>query len=214
MANPKAIKPLENYGRAADAGIITSATAVLTGLTGNTNFANPPVDLATFKANIDSFSTLVSESQDGSKKVIAEKKKQRTVVIKNLKLLGRYVEVTCKEDMAIFKSSGFVPAASGTKAPPQPLPTPAIRKIDHGATSGQLLVTAKAVRGAKTYDLRFAAITSTTPPTAWTTEPLPNVKVPFAVNGLTPGATYAFQVRARGNRGYTDWSDSVTFMCT
>src|ERR1700757_2530405 len=53
MANPKAIKPLENYGRAADAGIITSATAVLTGLTGNTNFANPPVDLATFKANID-----------------------------------------------------------------------------------------------------------------------------------------------------------------
>jgi hypothetical protein len=43
---------------------------------------------------------------------------------------------------------------------------------------------------------------------------MPNVKVPFAVNGLTPGTTYAFQVRVRGPLGYTDWSDSVTFMCT
>ena len=210
----KVIKPLENYDRAVDGEIITRATSVLTGLTGNTNFANPPVDLPTFKANIDSFSTLVSESADGSKKVIAEKKKQRTVVIKNLKLLGRYVEVTCKEDMAIFKSSGFDPAASGAKAPPQPLPTPAVKKVDHGATSGQLLVTAKAVRGGKTYDLRYAAITSTTPPTTWTTEPMPTAKSPLAVNGLTPGTTYAFQVRARGKLGYTDWSDSVTFMCT
>ena len=214
MSNPKAIKPLENYDRATDEEVIRRATAVLTGLTGNTNFANPPVDLATLKANIDSFSALTSESQDGSKKVIAEKKKHRTVVIKNLRLLGRYVDVTCKEDMAIFKSSGFEPAASGAKAPTQSLPTPSIKKVDHGATSGQLLVQVKAVRGGKTYDLRFAAITSNTPPTVWTTEPMPNAKGPFAINGLTPGTTYAFQARARGKLGYTDWSDSVTFMCT
>jgi len=213
MSNPKPIKPLEDYNRLVDADLISRATAVLTGLTGNTNYANPPIDSATFKASIDTFSALVSESADGSKKVIAEKKKQRVVVVKNLKLLGRYVEVTCKEDMAIFKSSGF-PPASTVKAAPQPLPTPSIKKVDHGATSGQLLVQPKAVRGAKAYDLRFAAITSTTPPTTWTVEPMPNLKVPFAVNGLTPGTTYAFQVRARGPLGYTDWSDSVTFMCT
>ena len=209
----KLIKPLEDYNRLVDADLIARATAVLTGLTGNTNYANPPIDLATLKTTIDTFSTLVSESADGSKKVIAEKKKQRVVLVKNLRLLGRYVEVTCKEDMAIFQSSGFPPAATG-KTPPQPLSTPSIKKVDHGATSGQLLVTAKAVRGAKAYDLRFAAITSTTPPTVWTVEPMPNVKVPFAVSGLTPGTTYAFQVRARGPLGYTDWSDSVTFMCT
>jgi hypothetical protein len=213
MSNPKAIRPLEAYDRASDAEVISRATAVLTGLTGNSNFANPPVDLATLKANIDHLSTLVAESQDGSKKVIAEKNKQRMVVIKNLRLLGRYVEVTCKEDMAIFKSSGLEPA-SNVKAPPQPLPTPSIRRVDHGATSGQLLVKVNAVRGAKTYDLRHAAVISNGPPPAWTTEPLPTVKAPFAVNGLTPGTTYAFQVRARGPLGYTDWSDSVTCMCT
>jgi hypothetical protein len=213
MSNPKTIKPLEAYDRVPDADLISRATAVLSGLTGNSNYANPPVELATLKANIDSLSALVSESQDGSKKVIAEKKKQRVVVIKNLRLLGRYVEVTCKEDMAIFKSSGFAPASS-TRATPQPLPTPPVRNVDHGAISGQLLVRLKAVRGAKAYDLRYAAISSNAPPTAWTTEPMPTVKGSFAVNGLTPGTTYAFQVRARGPLGYTDWSDSVTCMCT
>ena len=94
MSNPKAIKPLEGYDRASDADIMSRATAILSGLTGNPNYANPPVDLATLKAAIDHFTELVSESLDGSKKVIAEKKKQRVVVTKQLKLLGRYVEVT------------------------------------------------------------------------------------------------------------------------
>src|SRR5437870_3682870 len=92
MSNKKLIKPLESYDRASDEEVIRRATGALTGLTGNTNFATPPVDLATLKNNIDSFSALVTESQDGSKKVIAEKKKQRVVLTKLLKLLGRYVE--------------------------------------------------------------------------------------------------------------------------
>ena len=35
-----------------------------------------------------------------------------------------------------------------------------------------------------------------------------------SVTGLTPGTIYAFQVRAMGRLGYTDWSDSATRMCT
>ena len=49
-------------------------------------------------------SALMAEALDGSKKVIAEKNKQREAVVKTLRLLGRYVEVKCK-DMAIFKLS-------------------------------------------------------------------------------------------------------------
>ena len=32
-------------------------------------------------------------------------------------------------------------------------------------------------------------------------------------NGLTPGATYTFQVRAYSKLGFTGWSDSVSRMC-
>src|SRR6266566_2611293 len=138
MAKTKTIKPLEHYGALLDPEVVFRGVAVETGMTGNVKFPNPPVALEDLKAGTDGFSALIAESRDGSKKVIAEKNKLREAVIKMLRLLGRYVEVTCKDDMAMFKSSGFEPASSA-KATPQPLPTPAIRKVDHGATSGQLL---------------------------------------------------------------------------
>src|SRR5215471_4257119 len=95
MANTKpiVIKPIENYNSASDDEIVSRSTAVLKGMTGNTHFTTPPIDLTSFKTNIDSFSALIGEARDGSKKVIAEKNKQRHIVIDMLKLLARHVEV-------------------------------------------------------------------------------------------------------------------------
>ncbi|PYR87312.1 MAG: hypothetical protein DMG18_00075 [Acidobacteria bacterium] len=39
------------------------------------------------------------------------------------------------------------------------------------------------------------------------------IKPPVAIDGLTPGTTYAIQVRAYGPLGHTEWSDSATRMC-
>ncbi len=124
------IKPLEGYTAMSDADIVQRGTAAQTGLTGNSNFQNLPVDLAVLKTDIESLSALIAESLDGSKKVIAQKNKQREAVIKMLLLLGRFVEVHCNGDMAIFTSSGFVPASTA-KVPPAPLPLPVIRSVDH-----------------------------------------------------------------------------------
>ncbi len=49
------------------------------------NFADPPVDLVVLKTDIDTFSALVAEAQDGSKKIIVEKKKERDVVVRKLR---------------------------------------------------------------------------------------------------------------------------------
>src|SRR5215471_18844367 len=114
MATQKKIKAIDGFSKATDNDVINRGTAVQTGMNGNSNFPASPVDLAVLKTNIDSLSTLVSESLDGSKKVIAQKKKQRETVIESLRLLARYVEVACKNDMAIFQTSGFQ-AASTTK---------------------------------------------------------------------------------------------------
>ena len=101
------IKPLEAYDQMSDHDVVVRGTAVQTGMTGNSNFQNSPVDLAALKTNIESYSTLISEALDGSKKVIAQKDKQREAVIKMLRLLARYVEVQSSGDMAVFTSSGF-----------------------------------------------------------------------------------------------------------
>jgi len=148
------IRLLEGYGGMSDADIVARGTAVQTGLTGNSNFTNVPADLAAFKADIESLSALISEALDGSKKVITQKNKQRETVIKTLRVLGRFVEVHCNGDIAIFASSGFV-AASTTKAPPAPLPLPVIRSVDHGVLPGEIVVQVEAISKAVSYEIRY-----------------------------------------------------------
>jgi hypothetical protein len=70
--------------------------AVIGALSGNANFPNPPVDLAVFKAAVDHYSALCAD----------------------------YVEGKCKDDMAVFSSSGFVPQSSTRNSAPQPLSQP------------------------------------------------------------------------------------------
>jgi hypothetical protein len=212
VPKPKSIKPLEGYTSMTDADLVARAMAVLAALTGNSNFQNLPVDLATLKTDIDTLSTLISEALDGSKKVIAQKNKQREVVIKSLKLLARFVEVHSNGDEAIFTSSGFQPAST-IKTPPAPLPLPIIRSVDHGALTGEIVVLVESIPKAKSYEFRYGAVINGAPPVSWTSKVVTKVRPPVGFQGLTPGTVYAFQVRALNVVGYTNWTDSATCMC-
>jgi hypothetical protein len=66
---------------------------------------------------------------------------------------------------------------------------------------------------ALSYELRYAAITNGTPG-PWISQLVTGVKTPVTLSGLTPGTLYAFQARSMSKAGHSDWSDSVTFMCT
>jgi len=206
------IKPLEGYTVMSDPDVVHRGTAVQTGLTGNSNFQNLPVDLAVLKTNIDSFSALIAEALDGSKKVIAQKNKQREAVVKMLLVLGRFVQVHSDGDRAIFTSSGFVPAST-TKARPSPLPLPVIRSAYQGAISGEIVVQIEAIRRAVDYEIRYGVQVNGVAPSSWTSQVVTKVQPPAGFQGLTPGTVYAFQVRALGRVGYTDWTDSATCMC-
>jgi hypothetical protein len=206
------IKPLEGYTAMSDPDVVHRGTAVQTGLTGNSNFQNLPVDLAALKTNIDSFSALIAEALDGSKKVIAQKNKQREAVIKMLLLLGRFVEVQCNGDKAIFTSSGFVPASTA-KVASAPLTLPVIRSVYQGAISGEIVVQIEAILRALHYEIRWGVQVNGAAPSSWTSKVVTKVKPPVGIQGLTPGTVYAFQVRALGKVGYTDWTDSATCMC-
>ena len=97
----------------------------------------------------------------------------------------------------------------------EPLPQPTIRKVDHGANTGQLVVQVRAVPKALSYELRYgASLSGGTPSNTWTIQLVTRVKPATSVTGLTPGTIYAFQVRAMGRLAYTDCSDSATRMCT
>jgi hypothetical protein len=209
MSKPKEIKPIDGFANVADADVVSRATSIQTSMTGNANFPNPPADLTALKTAIDTFSALIAESLDGSKKVIAQKNKQRHVVTKMLKLLGRYVEVTSNGDMAIFQTSGFQAAAAKTM--PAPL-TEKIRKVEHGPNSGQITVWLKAVAKASSYELRYAVANAAAP--VWASVPASSTKQPLVLSGLTPTTTYLLQARALVKGTFTDYSDSISFICT
>lgn len=211
MSKPKMIKPIDGFVGVSDADVLSRGTNIQTCMAGNVNFPSPPVDLAALKTALDAFSGLIAQALDGSKKVIAEKNKQRTAVIKMLRLLGRYVEVACKDDMAIFLTSGFKPAPT-TKTTTPPL-TEKIRKVAHGANSGEIDIWLKAVARASSYEFRYA-VANAGAATTWTTMPLSTVKAPVGLKGLTPATMYLFQARALVKNTYTDWSDAVSFICT
>ena len=208
---PKLIKAALNLHKALPEQVLSQGHALLKGLTGNGNFTTLPVDLNIFKTDLDTYAASIAEAKDGGKKAITLRNTQGEMVIRTIKQLATYVELNCKDDMNIFLSSGFQPRSS-TRTAAQPLDQPVILSIDQG-TAGQLLASIKSVRRAKSYELRCGAVgPGGAAPAAWSTLMSPNAKTAVAINGLTPGTTYAIQVRAYGQLGYTEYSDSATRM--
>ena len=207
---PKRIQVSFRFTRDTDNVVLNRGNAVDKGLDGNVHFPNLPVSLADLRANKATYSDLITASLDGSKKAIAARKKQRHIIIGQLRQLASYVEVASNGDMAVFLSSGFeaVPPRGGT----QPLAQPKIVKVAH-RNSGQVAVTFTAVRKARHYDMHYSPWANGQPGSG-TTVTLAKARPAPVISGLTPGTVYAFQVRAYGVLGFTEWSDSVTLMCT
>ena len=208
----KKIKALLGFHGTTDTDLLKRLNTAHDGMNGNLAFSTPPVDMTTFKSGIDSLTVLVTDAADGGKKAISAKNKQRELMIKQYTLLGHYVEAASNDDPATFNTSGFV-AAPTTRVPPQPLPPASIQWIDRGPNTGEVVVKVKGLPKALSYDLHYAAVANPgTLPVSWTTLTLTGSKK-VTISNLTPGGNYAFQVRALGRLGYTDWSDSMTFIC-
>jgi hypothetical protein len=194
-----------------DTEIAKNAVAAYDGLKDNPNFVNPPVPLDVFKAAIDDYASKIAAASDGGRQAIIDRNKQRETVHKMMYQLGHWVVATCKDDPGIFQSSGFH-ARSTTRTPPEPLPQPAIERLETGEVSGQIWVKPRVIPRAIHYEVRYASIGADGKPGSWAYLPPFTSSRSFPVTGLTPGTTYGFQVRAFGRLGYTDWSDSANRM--
>ena len=70
----------------------------------------------------------------------------------------------------------------------------------------------KAVPNARYYELRCASVSAGGVRGTWTSILVASARK--AIDGLTPGTTYTFQVRACNSVGCTDWSDGANRMST
>ena len=209
-STPTKIKAKLGLHDASDVDVVKSLMTAHNGLLKNSAYSALPVDLPTFKAGIDRFSALIIDAEDGGKKAISEKDKQRGVVIKMYTQLGHYVEGACNDDLATFNSSGFT-AAVKTKTSAGPLTEAKFGWIDRGPNSGIVVVKPEHQAGAIAYDVRYALVSSGGTLGPWTVVTL-TTSQKAAISGLIMAGVYQFQIRALGKLGYTDWIDSKTFV--
>ena len=206
----KKIKAILGFHGVSDSDVLKAGNTAYDGLFNNPAYPNPSVPLPIFRQGLDSFGALIVDAEDGGKKSVSAKNKQRAEVIKMYELLGHYVEATCNEDLAVFNTSGFT-AASQTRTPPQPLAPAMFKSIDRGPNSGKAVVKVQSQTGAIAYDVHYALEGTGGVPGPWTLMTLTSSKK-VTISGLTPAGTYQFQIRALGKLGYTDWSTSMTFI--
>ena len=191
--------------------LITTAGAVINGLTGNPSFPSPPVDLKTVQAAVDDLTAALVAQPNGGPSATAEKKNKQEALIALLRRLRHYVEDNCGNDLSVLLSSGF--QAAVTTRVRSPLAHPSILNLGLG-NSTELVLKVTPIAHAKCYEVRSAEVGAGNTPGPWQTAGLFTNSRSMTIDGLTPGTTYIFQVRAvGGSTRYSDWSNPVSRMC-
>jgi hypothetical protein len=208
---PTPIKAVAGFSKMTDADLSIYAGAVVKGMTGNTHFPSPPVDLTAFGTSVTALTNAIQAALDGGANAKAVKGRERKIVVQDMKVLVIYVQNNCNDDLSIFTSSGFT-AQAPVKTTGLPVAAPAIRNLDYGTVSGQLTATVKKVAGGHAYFIRYGTVVNGVV-ASWTTISATTVNKKLVISGLTPGVTYGFQVQALGTVGYSDWSTLETIMC-
>jgi hypothetical protein len=190
--------------------LITTAGAIFNGLTGNLSFPSPPLDLQTVQAAVDDLSAALVAQANGGPTATAEKRNKQEALIGLLRGLRHYVEDHCGNDLSVLLSSGF--QAAMTTRVRLPLANPSILKVGSG-NSTELVLKVTPIAHAKCYEVRSAAVREGNTPGPWQTAGLFTNSRSMTIDGLTPGTTYMFQVRAvGGSTQYSDWRNPVSRM--
>ena len=191
--------------------LITTAGAIINGMTGNPSLPSPPVDLKTVQDAVDDLSAALAAQPNGGPTATAEKKNRQAALIGLLRRLRHYVEDHCGNDLSVLLSSGFQAAA--TTRTRSPLANSSILNVGLG-NSTELVLKVTPIAHAKCYEVQSAAVCAGNTPAPWQTAGLFTNSRSMTIDGLTLGTTYMFQVRAvGGSTRYSDWNNPVSRMC-
>ena len=195
------------FAEISDVALVEFTRTVITGLTGNEMFPVPPIALTEMQRLQTEFEAALARSALGGKQATAEKNQVRATVVDALRRTAAYVQMQMNNELSTLLSSGFE-AASG-RSPSEPLPAPAILRIENTETT-RLALRVTPVANARAYEVRKMNGTG-----GWVPATIGTKSRRLEVDGLVPGSKYQFQVRAiGGSTGTGPWSNPVEHMAT
>jgi hypothetical protein len=181
---------------------------VVTSLTGNPSFPNPPVTLANLGVFVSTFHNAVLAALPGGLQLTAAKNAAREALLDALRKEANYVQTGSNHSLDVLLTSGFY--ATSTNRAQSPLDPPVIAEMDNLATT-KLLVRLTPITNARSYNVQ----TNTNGTGTWQDAGIYTQARRIVLGNLAPGTTYAVRARAiGGSTGSSDWSNPVSLMAT
>jgi hypothetical protein len=178
--------------------------SVATAMTGNPHFPSPTPTMAAFEAHIDAAADAKAHVLIGPIGSAAQRDAKFAAVQSDLEQLRLHVQhvadASSGEAHAIIESAGMSLRRPGLHDK-QALTVKAV------SVAGSVVVVAKAAGDRATYEWQYSRVG----------EPWIEVErtrqAKKAFEGLVPGATYRFRVRAVTRAGRSDFGEVVSFLC-
>jgi len=203
------IHVLMDFTSMADPSLDEFTETVISNMTGNTSFTQPPLTMAALQALLDTFAAAIGDKAQGGTAATSAKNDARAALVEALRQIALYVQVTSNNNLTMLLTSGF--QAANTNRAQTPLAQPVIDLIN--GNSGELIVRLKPVANAHAYEARYAVLGAGGTLGPWQIGGTFISTRNLTVAGLTPGTQYSVQVRAvGGSTGHSDWSNAVSHM--
>ena len=174
---------------------------IIAAMTDNTSLPDPEPSLATITARLDTYTQDSVEAAAGSKSAVVNKALSRKQLETSLGLLALWIMSVAKNDLSILATCGYTIAKQ-----PQPryITAPGLVNLANGLSSGQLMVTLPAVKGATGYQFEISEF----PPgegVNWVSTVSSTTK--FTYKNLVPGKQYWIRVAVAGGRQQLEYSE-------
>jgi hypothetical protein len=193
------------FRRKPDDDLYTFGKAIITGLTNNPAFSDPPVTMIELTTLNEAFGQATSDVLLGGRVATARKTKARQALLVALRTLARYVETEGGDDPVTMITTNFTLMSKNQT--PTELGVPGTPTVKYGPTT-QLLLTFKGVPNARGYEIEMSLDGTT-----WVHAVFSTRTRGVVVGSLTPGTVYYFRVRAMGGKnGHGAWTSPVQCM--
>lgn len=195
------VKVNTGFTRLRNAALDVRTQAIVTAMTGNTNFATPTPALQVITDALKAFQEAAAEAAKGKRSVVALRNALRDELIGKLNDLSYYVQLHCKNDLSILLSSGF--NARKAPEPSAPIQKPEGLKVKATDVKGAVKLLVNKVQNAATYIFECRPRGEA----AWTTH-YSTTRI-VTISGLKSGVEHAFRVGAVGVDSTVKYSNEI-----
>lgn len=211
-------KLIVSFASLPETDFLARAQTILASLGGNSRFPQPwPAQvpgLAQLGTDLNAYQAAYGAAQSGDKSKLVARQAARETLIADLKKLARYLELVADGDVEMLLSTGYelhrdrAPAA-GTSM--DTLPAPDGFKLERGSLSGTLVVKARRIAGAGSYEAQ-TTLTDPTQEANWTNAGTFMRCSKIELSGFTPGKMVSVRLRGIGSRKPGVWTPAASLM--